>query len=222
MSKKGIIISGGSIDDMFAMKTIDEIQPDYVIGVDSGLNFLYRNRVTPTHIVGDFDSVEPSVIAFYKEEGSIPIRKFNPVKDATDTEIAVKLAVELGVEKLWLLGATGTRIDHVMSNIQILKIALDHGIEAYILDECNRISLWEKEVCLVKEQCFGKYFSIFPFDGVVDDVSIVGAKYPLSHYRLSNDESRCVSNEMKEQEVRIMFPKGIIILMETRDGAEHQ
>lgn len=220
MNKKGIIISGGSIDDVFAMQTINEIQPDYVIGVDSGLNFLYRNRVTPTHIVGDFDSVEPSVIAFYKEEGSIPIREFNPVKDATDTEIAVKLAVELGVEKLWLLGATGTRLDHVMSNIQILKIALDAGVKAYILDECNRISLWEREIHLEKAQCFGEYFSIFPFGGVVEQVSIEGAKYPLCNYCMTPFESRTVSNEMKEDSVKITFPEGYVILMETRDGVE--
>lgn len=217
MNKKGIIISGGSIDDIFAMQMLNEIQPDYVIGVDSGLSFLYRNQVTPTYIVGDFDSVEPHIIAYYKSETSIPIREFNPVKDATDTEIAVRLAVELGVEKLWLMGATGTRLDHVMSNIQILKIALDHGMKAWIVDECNRISLWENEICIREEDSFGKYFSIFPFGDEVRGVSIEGAKYPLSHYRLSNTESRCVSNERKEQEVKITFPDGIIILMETRD-----
>lgn len=217
MNKKGVIVSGGSINDTFAVQMIDNIKPDYVIGVDSGLNFLYRNQVVPTHIVGDFDSVSPDVIGYYRDRTDIPIREFNPVKDATDTEIAVCLAVELGVEELWLLGATGTRLDHVMSNIQILKIALDHGMKAYIVDECNRISLWEKEIHLSKQKRFGKYFSIFPFGGTVEDVTIEGAKYPLSHYKMSPHESRTVSNEMEEQDVSIVFPEGLIILMETRD-----
>ena len=217
MNKKGVIVSGGSINDTFAMQMIENIKPDCVIGVDSGLNFLYRNQVVPTHIVGDFDSVNPTVIAYYKEKSDIPIREFNPVKDATDTEIAVRLVAELGVKDLWLLGATGTRQDHVMANIQILKIAFDYGIQAYILDECNRISVWENKIHLRKEKRFGKYFSLFPFGGEVEDVSIVGAKYPLSHYRMSACESRCVSNEYQEEEVLITFPKGMIILMETRD-----
>ena len=217
MNKKGVIVSGGSINDTFAMQMMKNIKPDYVIGVDSGLNFLYHNQVVPTHIVGDFDSVSPEVIAHYKSKADIPIREFNPVKDATDTEIAVRLAAELGVKELWLLGATGTRLDHVMANIQILKIAFDYGIKAYILDECNRISLWKKEISLYKKESYGKYFSLFPFDGVVDDVSIRGAKYPLSHYRMSACESRCVSNEYKDDEVVITFPKGTIVLMETRD-----
>lgn len=217
MNKKGVIVSGGSINDSFAMQMVREIEPDYIIGVDSGLAFLYRNQVMPTHIVGDFDSVSPEVIAYYKNKGSIPIREFNPVKDATDTEIAVRLSMELDINELWILGATGTRLDHVMANIQILKIALEHGMKAYIVDECNRISLWEKEIHIRKQDQFGKYFSIFPFDGPVEDVSIVGAKYPLSHYRVTANESRCVSNEMDAEEVIISFSKGLLILMETRD-----
>jgi len=217
MNKKGVIVSGGSINDSFAMQMIKHIKPNYVIGVDSGLDFLYRNQVVPTHIVGDFDSVSPEVIAYYKAQTNISIREFHPVKDATDTEIAVRLAAELGIKELWLLGATGTRLDHVMANIQILKIAFDQGIKAYILDECNRISVWEKEIRLCRRERFGKYFSIFPLEGAVEDVSIEGAKYPLSHYRMSACESRCVSNEYQDDEVKITFPTGFIILMETRD-----
>ena len=217
MNKKCVIVSGGSINDSFATQMIENINPDCVIGVDSGLDFLYRNQVVPTHIVGDFDSVSPEVIRYYKAQTDILIREFHPVKDATDTEIALRLALELGVEKLWMLGATGTRLDHVWANVQILKIAHDAGTLAYIVDECNRISVWEKEIRLCESERFGKYFSLFPLGGEVSDVSIKGAKYPLEHYRMSPFESRCVSNEYKDDEVVITFPKGTIVLMETRD-----
>lgn len=216
MNKKAVIISGGSVNDEFAMQVMKEVEPDCIIGVDSGLAFLYRNQVEPTHIVGDFDSVSPEVIAYYKTKENIVVREFNPVKDATDTEIAVNLAVELGVKELWLIGATGTRIDHVMANIQILKIALEHGIKAYMVDSCNRISLWKQEIRLQKKESFGTYFSLFSLGGVVDDVTIEGAKYPLTRGQVSPFESRCISNEFQE-EVRITFPKGILVLMETRD-----
>ena len=220
MNKKAVIVSGGSIQDAFALQMLNEIQPAYVIGVDSGLAFLYRNQVEPTHIVGDFDSVDPEVIAYYKNKTDIPIREFNPVKDATDTEIGVRLALELGADVLYLFGATGTRLDHVLANIQMLKIALDAGVKAYLVDECNRISLWNEEVTLSKEESFGTYFSIFPFGDSVEKVSITGAKYPLNEYHLTNRESRCVSNEVAEEEVHITFSDGILILMETRDRNE--
>ena len=217
MSKKAVIISGGTIDDKFVLQMLDEIQSEYVIGVDRGLEFLYRNQVMPTHIVGDFDSVRTEVVEFYQKETQVLIRKFKPEKDASDTEIALHLAIELGVEKVWIFGGTGSRLDHVMANIQILKIAHDRGIKAYLQDTNNCISLAEKEIKLYKKDVFGDYFSIFPFGGVVGDISIEGAKYPLSHYRLCPNSSMCVSNEMQENEVKITFPTGTIILMETRD-----
>lgn len=216
MNRKAIIVSGGSIDQSFGLQLLNEIKPEYIIGVDSGLKFLYTNEVMPTHIVGDFDSVDPEIIQFYREKTNIPIRQFNPVKDASDTEIGLRYALELGVEEVFLLGATGTRLDHVMANVQILKIAHDTGVKAYIVDNYNKISLWEKNIFLKKQNSFGKYFSIFPFGGIVQDVTITGAKYPLEHYRLCPYDSRCVSNEIVE-DTEIVFPEGIIILMETRD-----
>ena len=217
MNKTGIIISGGTLQEDFVLETLENIQADYVIGVDRGLEFLHKHQLMPTHIVGDFDSINPQVITFYETETEVPIRRFRPEKDASDTEIAVHLSIELGVQELWILGGIGTRIDHVMANIQVLKVAHDSGAKAYLLDAYNRISLAEKEVYLYKKERFGDYFSVFPFGGVVEDISIEGAKYPLAHFRLCPNSSMCVSNEMKEDEVKIMFPEGMIILMETRD-----
>lgn len=217
MSRKGIIISGGSLDTEFTLEILKEIHPEYVIGVDRGLTFLYHNQVMPTHIVGDFDSVEPEIITYYKENTDIPIREFNPVKDASDTEIAVRLAIELGVEYLWILGATGTRLDHVIANIQTLKIAHDARVKTYILDKNNRISLIEKEFCLRKNEQYGKYFSVFPLGETIENFSIVGAKFPLRNHTLCPCGSLCVSNEIEEEKIEITYPKGIVIFMETKE-----
>lgn len=215
-----MIVSGGLIEDEFALEMIRKIQPEYMIGVDRGLEFLYRSEILPTYIVGDFDSVSPEVIAYYRAETKVPVREFNPVKDASDTEIAVRMAAALGVEELYLLGATGTRLDHVMANIQVLKIAHDAGVEAYILDKYNRISLMEREKTLSREKQFGTYFSVFPLGGTVNNFSIEGAKYPLRYHTLTPYDSLCVSNEIADEEVKFTFSDGIVILMETRDVAQ--
>ncbi len=217
MNKKVIIISGGSIDAPFALEQIKSLHPDGIIGVDRGLAFLYENQVLPTHIVGDFDSIRPEIIRYYREETDIPIRTFNPIKDASDTEIAVRLAIELGAEEICLLGATGTRLDHVMANIQVLKIAHDAGVKAYIADKNNKISLIEGETVLQKKEAFGTYFSLFPLGGAVQKLCIKGAKYPLLNYTLEPYNSRCVSNEFLEEKAEITFSEGIVVLMETRD-----
>lgn len=217
MNKAGIIVSGGTIDRDFALEQIKELHAEIIIGVDSGLEFLYQNQIMPTHIVGDFDSVDAEIIEFYRDNTQIPIRQFNPVKDATDTEIAMRLSIELGVKKLYILGATGTRLDHVWANVQVLKIAHDAGVKAYILDDSNRISLVEKEKWLSKKDAFGTFFSVFPLGGEIRGLFMEGAKYPLKNHTLSPHDSLTVSNQFLEDEVHITFPEGIIILMETRD-----
>ena len=217
MNKTAIIVSGGTIDRDFALKQVEQLKAEIIIGVDRGLEFLYQNQIMPTYIVGDFDSVEPEIVEYYRNETKVPIRQFDPVKDASDTEIAIRLAIELGVNRLWLLGATGTRLDHVLANIQTLQVAHDAGVKAYILDAHNRISLIAKECTLRKEEQYGEYFSVFPLGGEVPCFTIKGAKYPLENHTLMPYDSLCVSNQIKEKEVEITFPEGIVVLMETRE-----
>ena len=84
---KTVIISGGTIDEGFVEKVLAENPEAYIIGVDKGLEYLYNHQIEPQYIVGDFDSIDSKVIDYYRNETNIPIREYNPVKDATDTEI---------------------------------------------------------------------------------------------------------------------------------------
>ncbi len=82
-------------------------------GVDKGLQFLYENEIKPDYIVGDFDSVPREIVEYYRTEENVPIREFNPVKDASDTEIALRLCLGLRRKEIYILGGTGNRIDHL-------------------------------------------------------------------------------------------------------------
>ena len=53
-----VIITGGHIDDAFALDWLEKHKYDCMIAADSGMNFLYRNEMIPDVIAGDFDSVE--------------------------------------------------------------------------------------------------------------------------------------------------------------------
>lgn len=217
MSKRIVIISGGDLDEKLALSVLKEEKDGYVIGVDRGIEFLYDHGIMPSYIVGDFDSVDGKVVSYYRDETNVPIREFNPVKDASDTEIAVRLAVTLGCKEMVILGATGGRIDHLWANVQILTIPLRAGIDARILDRQNCIRLIEEETTLKKEETYGPYFSLFPLAQEVYGLNITGAKYPLHNHTLSPYDSLCVSNQFEEDEVVITFLSGTVILMETRD-----
>ena len=217
MSKRIVIVSGGELDEEFTLSVLNAPENNYVIGVDRGMEFLYRHQITPSYIVGDFDSVDQKVADYYRNETSVPIREFNPVKDASDTEIAVRLAMTLGCEELLILGATGGRIDHLWANVQTLTIPFKAGISAQILDKQNKIRLIGGDTVLKRSEAYGPYFSVFPLGQEVFGFNIVGAKYPLRDHVLTPYDSLCVSNQFEEDQVEIQFLSGTVILMETRD-----
>lgn len=214
-----MIISGGGIQDGFALGFIKEKQPGYLIAADRGLEFCYRCGVTPDCIVGDFDSIDPKVIDFYREKTDIPICTFRPEKDMTDTDIAVKKAEEAGAEEIWFLGCTGSRMDHVLSCIYNLSLLREKGIRGWIADEHNLITMplgqsWE----ISETNQFGTYISLFPFRDRVEGLTLTGMKYPLTDAVLVlGDGGLGVSNERVEKTARICWRKGILLVVESRD-----
>ena len=128
------IISGGMIEPDFAFPYLQKQQFDIILAADRGLEFCYHYQIMPTYILGDFDSLSPEILNYYKENHVAPIREFNPMKDNTDTDIAFQQAIVLGSSEITILGATGGRLDHFLSIVQNLKTAWEKKIPAYIVD----------------------------------------------------------------------------------------
>lgn len=223
MSKRSIIISGGELDEALTLSVLNDKEDRCVIGVDRGVEFLYYHQIMPDYIVGDFDSTKEEIRDYYKNETNVPVREYNPVKDASDTEIAIRLAMTLGSREMLILGATGGRVDHLWANVQSLMIPFKAGIDAKILDSQNMITIiGDGETYIRRDEAFGTYFSVFPFGEDVFGFNISGAKYPLKNHTLTPYNSLCVSNQIAEDsdEVVISFMSGKVILMETRDKEE--
>ncbi len=220
MSKKAIVVSGGELDEELTVSILARQADRCVIGVDKGMEFLYQHQFMPDYIVGDFDSVREEVRDYYKNEAHVPVREYNPVKDASDTEMAIRLAMTLGSKDITILGATGGRIDHLWANVQSLMIPFKAGIEAKIVDRQNMITIiGGGETHIRKSEAFGPYFSVFPLGEEIFGFNISGAKYPLKNHILRPYDSLCVSNQIADDsdEAVISFAMGHVILMETRD-----
>ena len=193
MNRWTVIVSGGMLEEEFARSVLENPEIEFIIGVDRGLEFLYRHEICPNYIVGDFDSVSGEILGYYEKETKVPIRKFNPVKDASDTEIALRLCLDLGRKNILILGATGNRIDHIWANVQCLKIGLDAGADVRIVDSRNRIRLLDREITLSKKEAYGPYFSVFPLGKSVEKFNIEGAKYPLKNHKLTAYDTKKIT-----------------------------
>ncbi len=214
-----VIISGGRIERDFALSFLENETFEQFIAVDNGLRFCYDNQIKPTWIVGDFDTAAPELVEYYQTQTDIPIRRFNPVKDSTDSQIAIELALELGSSEITLLGGTGTRMDHVLGNIQSLMLAKKKGVSCVILDEYNRIQLIDGETRLKKSEQYGKYVSLLPLTTEVTGVDLTGFKFNLTGHTFTSTGSAGlgVSNEIIEDTAEIRVKSGIFVLIESRD-----
>lgn len=214
---KFLIVSGGETTDDFVEEVIKNGGFDVILAADSGMDFLYRTRILPDIIVGDFDSVSPKVLDYFREHEYIDICALNQEKDDTDTEFAIREAIRRGAKEITIIGGTGTRIDHVLGNISLLGIGLEEGISIELLDAHNRIRMIDHSVVLKKAEQYGKYISLVPYSEKVTGVTLRGLKYPLTDHTLGGFNSLGISNEIVEQEATIELASGKLLVIESRD-----
>lgn len=217
--KTGLIITGGRLDLSFAGSFLENESIDCVISVDAGLEYTKSLGLVPHAIVGDFDTITPSILEEYKAVPEILWDVHKPEKDETDTELAINTALKLGCNRIFILGATGGRLDHEWSNLHLLKRCLDLKAEACLLDSQNKVYLLSKGKTLFHIHNFGKYVSFLPLTEKVHGITLTGFKYPLYEKNISigAEAGLCISNEIVEETASIEFQDGILICVESRD-----
>lgn len=212
-----LLLCGGPMEEAFALEVLETLHPDCMIGIDRGLNFCYRHQICPDYILGDFDSIDQKILDYYEHRSEVPIKKYKPEKDATDTRIGLELAIKLGSDRVFLLGATGGRLDHYMGNLQSLSAARREGVEAWILDSHNALTVLDQTTVISKKRQFGKYISFFSMSDQVEGLTLTGFKYPLHKYTMTNFDGIGVSNEIEQDHAKVEFSKGLVLMVMSRD-----
>ena len=211
-----LIVSGGNVEEKFLNEIYSNYEFDNIIASDKGLEILDKQGIAPNYIIGDFDSIDEKILDKYVNNQSIEIRRLNPEKDYTDTHMALKLAIEIKSREIVILGGIGTRIDHILANIHILKEALENRVKCKILDSRNEIQLINKKTILKLDKNY-KYISLIPLTTKVEGITLNGFKYPLLNATLEIGHSIGVSNEQFEERAIIDLKAGILILIKSKD-----
>ncbi|GIM27851.1 thiamine pyrophosphokinase [Clostridium polyendosporum] len=208
---KSVIVAGGKMPSKELF--LSEIKnADCLIAADRGAEVFYEYGVMPHILIGDFDSADKIVIDYFRD---VEMVKFLPEKDYTDSELAFNRAIEKGSEEIVLLGCTGSRLDHVLGNLGLLRKALELNKRAKIKDDNNTIFLVEGKTTLCGN--YGQTISFQCYGDVVKKLSIEGAKYPLKEYDLKIGDSRTVSNEFINTPIEVDFLSGKLLVIYSRD-----
>ncbi|MBN2796722.1 MAG: thiamine diphosphokinase [Clostridia bacterium] len=207
---KCVIIGNGPIEDISIFKELLN-HADYIICADGGLNHLNSVQIIPQLILGDLDSVKEEVLQQYDfvEQKTFPKRK-----DATDSELALDYAIALNPKELVMLGFTGGRLDHCLTNMHMLK-RVPTNIRASLVDAHNKVYYCESD--FEYQGQIGENLSIIPVTEKVTGITTEGLDYPLCNETLYLDGSRGVSNVLKASYVKIETQSGSYFVILSKD-----
>jgi thiamine pyrophosphokinase len=208
-----VIVSNGSVkDDSCYRKYFD--QADLIICADGGAKHLRRFGVKPHVLLGDLDSITQEDLKYFQDAG-VHIERYPAEKDMTDTELAVEYAAAKGCRELILIGSLGTRMDHSLSNIFMLKHMLDKGIQGRVVNEKNEIVLIRDRILLSREE--DTRITLLPLSERVEGVTTRGLYYPLDNATLEMGSTWAVSNEFAADTAEVTIRSGLLLVMKARD-----
>lgn len=209
----GIVVANGSVEDyLFYKKYFDK--ENLVIGVDGGAFHLRKLGIKPDLLLGDFDSISKEDYDDNYKAG-IEVFKYPTEKNATDTEIAVDEAIKRGCKQIIVIGGIGSRLDHSLANIFLLKKILDNGIKGMIVNKNNEIYLINDKININFEK--GYKLSLLPITDKVEGITTKGLYYELNNNSISLGSSRGISNEFISDNVEVSISKGLLLVIKSKD-----
>jgi len=195
-----------------------------VVAADGGANHLARIGRRPVAVVGDLDSIRPTVRAWVGQERLV----HRPDQDRTDLEKTVEHAREaLGVRRMTVLGALGGRIDHTVGNLGLLaRLAL--GPDLVLREAEAEVLALEGELELATEPGRtwsvwkpGRTWSVWTFDPGVR-VTLEGFRWPVHGLALDAGGRPSISNLAQSDRVRVIAEGGAALVTRHLTLPEHR
>ncbi len=187
---------------------------DLLVAVDGGADALAAVGTVPHLLVGDLDSISLGARARLEAQG-VEVLVLPVAKDVTDTEAALRLAVERGADDIVVFGALGgPRLDHLVGNLLLLASDWLAGHPVRLIDERHEAFLAGGDAGLTGQR--GDTVSLLPLTDEVADVRTEGLLYPLEGETLYRSATRGLSNAMTGSEARVTHGKGQLLVIHYR------
>ena len=177
---------------------------DLVIAADGGLVHTQKLGITPSRVLGDFDSLG------YVPENAVV---FPVEKDDTDAMLAVRMGLDAGCKQFFLYGSLdGPRLDHTVANFQTLQFLADRGAKGYLIGK-TQIATVIKDGNQTFPAHMEGIVSVFCMGKDVSGVTLQNLKYTLQDGTLSAGFPLGVSNHFIGKESVISVKDGSLLVI---------
>jgi thiamine pyrophosphokinase len=185
---------------------------DIVICADGGVSNALKMGFTPDVVVGDMDSIKPGVREKIREMSTkTKYLSASSQKDESDTQLAVEHALNLGIKKIIITGATGGRTDHTLANIILLSSPELEGIDARILTDNSDIFIVKKPVRISGVP--GKTITLMSLSPYTYFNGTRGLKYELRKEKLVFSPVRGLSNKFIDKKAELDIREGTLLVI---------
>ena len=193
---------------------MEDIDVEYVICADGGLEKAENLNLVPNIIIGDLDSVNSSVLKKYTDM-NIEIVKYPREKNYTDMELAIEYALEKNYKDIVLIGAVGSRLDHTMANMLLIEKYYNKGINIKIIDNNNKIQIVTNKMEILNKRNY--YVSLVPITEILEGITLEGFKFPLNNINVNRGSTLCISNQITGEKGIITINKGKALAFISKD-----
>lgn len=179
-----------------------------VVAADGGLDRAASLGLAVDVLVGDLDSVSPAALERAEANG-VRVVRHPEAKDATDLELALDEAVELGAKRVLVVASAGGRLDHLLASLLLL------GSERYEALEVDAL-VGEALVHVIRGErrmqgTAGDLVTLLALGEPASGVTTEGLAYPLANEGLDAGSTRGVSNVLVGGEATVSVARGVLL-----------
>lgn len=216
--RRALVVADGDVDPA-QLRHEAALPGTLVIGADGGAARAHEAGVRVDLVVGDLDSIEPSLLASLEASGA-EVRRSVPDKDESDTELALLAALEQGASPIVVLGALGgARVDHALANVLLLAHPRLDGTDVAILDgrtHIRRIGTDTGPGVAPLTGARGDLVTLLALTGPVEGVTTHDLRYPLHAETLTPGPARGLSNELLGPTASVTTVRGQLLVIHAR------
>lgn len=211
-----VVVAGGAAPRPEAARSVPA--GARVIAADGGLEHARALGLDATLAIGDFDSITEAALEQAASAG-VRLVRHPAEKDATDLELALDAALDLGPARILVLGDDGGRLDHLLAALLLLASPRYAGVQMDAEMGSAGAHVVRDERVLSGEP--GDLISLVPVHGAAQGVWTEGLVFPLSGETLEPGSSRGVSNLFESDRARVRVERGVLLALRPRhDGKE--